>query len=120
MQIKVYVPETVDIPNEYLPALAKRANDQLPSHEEDVSASRGHILRQAVRDGLLRGFEHLLHDNGNVDLFCDPHGEIPLEIDGRTFTLSELRETLQTQTFPTNAQPKDQAIAGKVPKRRAA
>ena len=81
MQIKVYVPKVIEIPSEYLPALAKRAADSLGERSHDVSATRGHLVRQAVQDGLLREFDSLLGEDGTVDLVCDPGREIPLEFE---------------------------------------
>ena len=54
MQVKVYVPKIIEIPSEFLPALAKRAADSLGEKASEVSATRGHLVRQAVQDGLLR------------------------------------------------------------------
>jgi hypothetical protein len=51
--------------------------------------------RQAVQDGLLREFDHLIGEDGTVDLVCDPGMEIPLELDNKTLTLVELLEALQ-------------------------
>ena len=95
MQIKVYVPKVIEVPSEYLPALAKRAADSLGSRSGEVSATRGHLVRQAVQDGLLREFDHLIGEDGTVDLVCDPGMEIPLELENRTLSLSELLEALQ-------------------------
>ena len=95
MQVKVYVPKVIDIPSEYLPALAKRAADSLGERSGEVSATRGHLVRQAVQDGLLREFDGLIGEDGTVDLVCDPGVEIPLELDNRTLTLAELLEALQ-------------------------
>jgi hypothetical protein len=95
MQVKVYIPKMVEIPSEYLPALAKRAADVLGDRANEVSATRGHLVRQAVQDGLLREFDDLVGDDGAVDLVCDPGMEIPLELDNKTLTLSELLEVLQ-------------------------
>lgn len=95
MQVKVYVPTVVEIPSEYLPALAKRAADSLGERSDEVSATRGHLVRQAVQDGLLRDFDYLLSEDGTVDLVCDPGMEIPLELDNKTLTLAELLEALQ-------------------------
>ena len=50
MQVKVYTPRIVEIASEYLPALAKRAADSLGDRAGDVSATRGHLVRQAVQD----------------------------------------------------------------------
>ena len=95
MQIKVYVPKLIEIPSEYLPALAKRAADSLGSRAHDVSATRGHLVRQAVQDGLLREFDPLVGEDGTVDLACDPGTEIPLEFENRTLSLAELLDSLQ-------------------------
>ena len=95
MQVKVYVPKIVEIPSEYLQALAKRAADSLGDRAHEVSATRGHLVRQAVQDGLLREFDHLIGEDGTVDLVCDPGMEIPLELEKKTLTLAELLEALQ-------------------------
>ncbi len=103
MQVKIYVPTTVEIPGEYLTALAQRAHDALGNAGSEVAATRGHLVRQAVADGLLRELDSLMGEDGVVDTFCDPHGEIPLEINNRTVTLAELLETLQGQKNGTVA-----------------
>jgi hypothetical protein len=95
MQVKVYVPKVIEIPSEYLPALAKRAADSLGDRAGGVSATRGHLVRQAIQDGLLREMDNLIGEDGTVDVVCDPGMEIPLEIENRTLTLSELLEALQ-------------------------
>jgi hypothetical protein len=91
----VYLPKSIEIPSEYVPALAKRAADSLGARAGEVSATRGHLVRQAVQDGLLRDLDHLLGEDGSVDLVCDPGMEIPLELENRTLTLVELLEALQ-------------------------
>jgi hypothetical protein len=95
MQVKVYCPKYVEIPSEYLPALAKRAADSLGERAAEVPATRGQLVRQAVQDGLLRDLDELIGEDGSVDLVCDPGMEIPLELENRTLTLSELLEALQ-------------------------
>jgi hypothetical protein len=95
MQVKVYTPKIVEIPSEYLPALAKRAAESLGDRAGEVPATRGHLVRQAVQDGLLREFDQLIAEDGSVDLVCDPGVEIPLELDNKTLTLSELLDALQ-------------------------
>jgi hypothetical protein len=95
MQIKVYVPKVIEIASEYLPALAKRAADSLGERSHEVSATRGHLVRQAVQDGLLREFDPLIGQDGTVDLVCDPGVEIPLEFENRTLSLAELLDALQ-------------------------
>ena len=95
MQVKVYTPHVVEIAGEYIPALAKRAADSLGVRANDISATRGHLIRQAVKDGLIRDFDHLIGEDGSVDMVCDPGAEIPLELDGQTLTLRELFEALQ-------------------------
>ena len=95
MLVKVYVPKMIEIPSEYLPALAKRAADSLGERAGEVSATRGHLVRQAVQDGLLRDLDDLRSEEGSVDLVCDPGSEIPLELENKTLTLTELLEALQ-------------------------
>jgi len=95
MQVKVYVPKIIEVPSEYLPALAKRAADSLGDRSTEVSATRGHLVRQAVQDGLLREFDALIGADGTVDLVCDPGMEIPLELENKTLNLAELLEALQ-------------------------
>ena len=95
MQVKVYVPKIIEIPSEFLPALAKRAADSLGEKANEVSATRGHLVRQAVQDGLLREMDDLIGPDGTVDLVCDPGMEIPLELENRTLTLAELLDALQ-------------------------
>lgn len=96
MQLKIYVPRSIEIPTEYLPALAKRALDALGAAGAETQATRGHLVRQAVVDGLLRELDELRLTDGSIDVFCDPEGEAPLEIDNRSLTLPELIEALQT------------------------
>ena len=95
MQVKVYVPKMVEVPSEYLPALAKRAADSMGDRAHEISATRGHLVRQAVQDGLLREFDDLISEDGTVDLVCDPGMEIPLELENKTLTLAELLDVLQ-------------------------
>lgn len=97
MQVKIYVPKMIEIPSEYLAGLAQRAHGALGGNGDEVSATRGHLVRQAVMDGLLRELDPLMNDDGTVDTFVDPQGEIPLEIDNHTVTLKELLATLQGQ-----------------------
>ena len=96
MQLKIYVPRTIEIPTEYLPALAKRALDALGEGGVDAQATRGHLVRQAVLDGLLRELDSLRLDDSTVDIYCDPQGEAPLEIDNRSLTMTELIDSLST------------------------
>ncbi|MDZ7619514.1 MAG: hypothetical protein U1E05_21145, partial [Patescibacteria group bacterium] len=70
MQVKVYVPRIIEVPSEYLPALAKRAADSLGDRASEVSATRGHLVRQAIQDGLLREFDDLVSEDGTVDMVC--------------------------------------------------
>ncbi len=95
MQVKVYVPRIIEVPSEYLPALAKRAADSLGDRASEVSATRGHLVRQAIQDGLLREFDDLVGEDGTVDMVCDPGMEIPLELENKTLSLTELLEALQ-------------------------
>jgi len=128
MQLKIYVPRTIEIPTEYLPALAKRALDALGETGGETQATRGHLVRQAVNDGLLRDLDGLRTDDSAVDLFCDPQGEAPLEIDNRSLTLPELIEALQAPRpassarrsggeFADRLRSKDERV---IPTRRAA
>jgi len=94
MQVKVYCPKMVEIPSEYLPALAKRAAESLGDRASEITATRGHLVRQAVQDGLLRELDFTVCDDGTVDLVCDPAMETPLELDNRTLSLAELLEVL--------------------------
>lgn len=105
MLLKVYVPTTVEIPSEYLVPLAQRAFESLGDSAKRTPATRGHLVRQAINDGLLRDLDSLVGENGKIDLFCDPSGELPLEIDDHTFNLSELLEALQGQKLSASAQP---------------
>ena len=77
------------------PSLAKRAADSLGDRAGEVSATRGHLVRQAVQDGLLRDLDELVSEDGTVDLVCDPGMEIPLELENKTLTLTELLDALQ-------------------------
>lgn len=122
MQLKIYVPRTIDIPNAYLSALAQRAFDGLGDAGQDVSATRGHLVRQAIRDGLLRELDELMNEEGEVDLFCDPGSEIPLEIDSRAVTLAELISALSSHGVGKlkKAEDGDQAQARVLPMARAA
>ncbi len=95
MQVKVYVPKVIEVPTDYLPALAKRAAESLGDRASEVSATRGHLVRQAIQDGLLREFDDLVGDDGTVDLVCDPGMEMPLELENKTLMLTDLLEALQ-------------------------
>jgi hypothetical protein len=103
MQLKIYVPRTIEIPTDYLPALAKRALDSLGEAGGDAQATRGHLVRQAVLDGLLRDLDDLRTGDSGVDLFCDPQTEAPLEMDNRSLTMPELIDALQPNKAPVNA-----------------
>lgn len=126
MQLKIYVPRTIEIPTEYLPALAKRAFDSLGDGGVDAQATRGLLVRQAVIDGLLRELDGLRLDDSTVDLFCDPQGEAPLEMDNRSLTLPELIDSLNAPKSATAGKRNDvvERLRGKeeriIPIRRAA
>ncbi len=122
MQVKVYLPQTVEIPSEFLPALVQRAFDQLPEAAKNTPATRGHLVRQAVLDGLLRKLDGLIGEDGEVDLFCDPFDEIPLEIDSRTLALNELLEVLHTKnpSWVMKGEDLEQFRTDIVPRRRVA
>lgn len=94
MQVKVYVPQTVEIPAEYLAALAQRACNCVGPQATEQLATRGLLVRQAAKDGLIRDLEHLCEEDGTIDVVCDPSGELPLEIEGHTPTLAELVDSL--------------------------
>ena len=97
MEIKMYVPKKAEIPSEYLAPLAQRARDSLGNDANSTAATRGHLVRQAIRDGLLRGMDDLIGEDGSVDVVCDPHHEIPLEVENRPMTLNELLSAMNTK-----------------------
>jgi hypothetical protein len=109
MQVKVYTPRIIEIASEYLPALAKRAADSLGERAGEISATRGHLVRQAVQDGLLREFDDLIGEDGTVDLVCDPGMEIPLELENQTLTLTELLEALHYKRSWSEMKSKNEA-----------
>ncbi len=109
MQIKVYVPKIIDIPSEFLSALAKRAADSLGEKASELPATRGHLVRQAVQDGLLREMDALIGQDGTVDLVCDPGSETPLVLDNHTLTLPELLDALQHKSSLPDAKRKLEA-----------
>jgi len=126
MHIKIYVPKTVEIPGEYLSPLAQRASEAMGESARATPATRGHLVRQAVRDGLLRELDTLMGADGAVDVFCDPHSEIPLEIDSHTFSLVDLRSALGSKRQTAEQRPADADMTDVVargslaPKRKAA
>jgi hypothetical protein len=77
-------------------------------------------------DGLLRELDELRLSDTHVDVFCDPQGESPLEIDNRTLTMNELIEALQPAKAGANGKRNDtiHPMRGKdervIPARRAA
>ena len=109
MHVKVYVPKIIEISSELLPTLAQRAADRLGKAANKMSATRGHLIRQAVQDGLLPDMNDLIGQDGKVDLVCDPGMEIPLELENRTMTLSELSDALKHEQ---NRSQLDQSIFG--------
>ncbi|MDO4558896.1 MAG: hypothetical protein Q4C47_08020 [Planctomycetia bacterium] len=90
MRMKVYVPQYVEIPDHYLPALADRVVESLGPRAGQIYATRGHLVRQAIQDGILRDFESLIGEDGCVDLVCDPAMETPLVWGENTVTLADL------------------------------
>jgi hypothetical protein len=126
MEIKMYVPKTAEIPSEYLAPLAQRARDALGDTANTTPATRGHLVRQAIRDGLLRGMDHLIGEDGSVDIVCDPHHEIPLEVENRPLTLSELLSAMANKrglagSNPVGVQPTEaDTPANIIPIRKAA
>jgi hypothetical protein len=105
MEIKMYVPKTAEIPGEYLAPLAQRARDALGDIASTTPATRGHLVRQAIRDGLLRGMDHLIGEDGSVDVVCDPHHEIPLEVENRPLTLNELLSAMANKRGLSGSNP---------------
>ena len=89
--------------------MAQRAADSLGKAANKMSATRGHLIRQAVQDGLLPEMNDLIRQDGKVDLVCDPGMEIPLELENRTMTLSELSGALKHEQ---NRSQLDQSIVG--------
>jgi hypothetical protein len=114
MNVKIYVPKEIEIPSEYLAPLAQRASDGLGDSARGTPATRGHLVRQAIRDGLLRELDELVSADGKIDVFCDPHGEIPLEIDNHTVTLSELIATLNGKRAAVEPRASDNDISDAV------
>ena|GEM_PF-579898 len=96
MQVKIYIPHIVEIPNDYIPVLLKRASDSLGRKADTVPATRGYLIRQAIKDGLIREFDHLISEDGTVDIVCDPGEEIALEYGARVLNLNELLDALQS------------------------
>ncbi len=110
MEVKVYVPKFIEIPREYLLPLAKRARDSFGAGGGgEVSATRGHLVRQAVLDGLLRELDELIGENQAVDLVCDPGMEIPLEVENKTLTLADLVQAFQGKQNRSEAATKSKA-----------
>ena len=109
MQVKVYVPTVVEIPDAYVPALARRASETIGEKAGTISATRGHLVRQAVQDGLLRQFDELVCEDGTVDLVCDPGAEVPLELQNQTLSLGQLLDTLEHHHAWRETDPKPRA-----------
>ena len=107
MEIKMYVPKIAEIPSEYLAPLAQRARDSLGDAASTTPATRGHLVRQAIRDGLLRGMDNLIREDGSVDIVCDPHHEMPLEVENRPLTLTELLSAMVNKRNPSASAPVD-------------
>jgi len=126
MHLKVYIPKNVEIPSEYLVAITERANNAIGETAKATPATRGHLVRQAIRDGLLREFDELIDSDGKVDIYCDPSSELPLEIDSRTVTLGELLSTMHSRRTATTQRTDDFGMldsasrAPVIPKRKAA
>jgi hypothetical protein len=121
MQIKVYVPTNIEIPSEYMVPLAQRARDAMGEAANTTSATRGHLVRQAIRDGLLRDMDSLIGEGGSVDVVCDPHDEIPLELENRIVTLNELLATMvNKRSIPDSTLVEMGPSAKSVPLRKAA
>lgn len=78
MELKIYLPQTVHLPDEDVPALVRRVAETLGPEAERFPASRGQLVRQAVLDGQIDDLKNYICSDGSVDLICDPSGEIPL------------------------------------------
>jgi len=126
MEIKMYVPKVAEIPSEYLAPLAQRARDSLGDAASTTPATRGHLVRQAIKDGLLRGMDNLIRDDGSVDIVCDPHHEMPLEVENRPLTLTELLSAMANKRSLSASAPVDfqqtesEGDAKVIPMRKAA
>jgi hypothetical protein len=107
MEIKMYVPKTAEIPSEYLAPLAQRARDSLGDAANTTPATRGHLVRQAIRDGLLRGMDGLIREDGSVDIVCDPHHEMPLEVENRPLSLVDLVSAMASKRNLSASAPMD-------------
>src|SRR5262245_43267332 len=107
MEIKMYVPKTAEIPSEYLAPLAQRARDSLGDSATTTPATRGHLVRQAIRDGLLRGMDDLIREDGSVDIVCDPHHEMPLEVENRPLSLTDLVSAMANRRSLSASAPVD-------------
>ena len=107
MEIKMYVPKVAEIPSEYLAPLAQRARDSLGDAASTTPATRGHLVRQAIKDGLLRGMDNLIREDGSVDIVCDPHHEMPLEVENRPLSLTELLSAMANKRSLSSGAPVD-------------
>ena len=107
MEIKMYLPKIAEIPSEYLAPLAQRARDSLGDAAANTPATRGHLVRQAIRDGLLRGMDDLIREDGSVDVVCDPHHEMPLEVENRPLSLTELLSAMANKRSLSSGAPVD-------------
>ena len=107
MEIKMYVPKVAEIPSEYLAPLAQRARDSLGDAASTTPATRGHLVRQAIKDGLLRGMDNLIREDGSVDIVCDPHHEMPLEVENRPLSLTELLSAMANKRSLSASAPVD-------------
>ena len=96
MQVKVYVPKLIGISQRVSPRLGQAGRRKLGRPgRRGLGHPRPPRLSQAVQDGLLRDFDHLIGEDGTVDLICDPGMEIPLELENKALSLTELLEALQ-------------------------
>lgn len=113
MELKVYIPIHVDLADDYLRPLIRRVVESLGPDAEKTPATRGQIVRQAVLDGLFRDLDHLVTDDGSVDLLCDPMGEFPLESNRQPMTVRDLAE--QLDRFSPEKQPQPPKFSKKNP-----
>lgn len=114
MELKVYIPITLELTDDYLTPLIRRVEESLGPEAEKIPASRGQIVRQAVLDGLVRDLDHLIAADGSVDLVCDPAGEFPLESDRQPLTVRQLAERLDKLT-DSDKTPFSPKFSGKTP-----
>ena len=126
MEIKMYVPKIAEIPSEYLAPLAQRAatawaTPRAPRRQRAVT-----WCARPSKTACLRGMDNLIREDGSVDIVCDPHHEMPLEVENRPLSLTELLSAMANKrnlssSAPVDFQQTEADIAAKViPIRKAA